>query len=206
MPINSGVIGQGESDWGNLLYLLLVVVLPLLGSFGQWIREKAGKKDESSAGELIPNDKDTKPKRPGKRPPLPAKPFEVAKKPVAATPVKPSAVRQQPPAPPITKVPPKKPVATPPQPKAIPKAKPVVIKQEQPPPRDMRRAMVDAIVASDEEYDAIIMEDEPKSRPTKSLQLGRVNLGDLQRAIVMNELLQPPLALREKDHLAGLAD
>jgi len=48
------LLAQRDLDWTNLLYILVILVLPALNSLGQWIRSRYEKKGEQGAGPKLP--------------------------------------------------------------------------------------------------------------------------------------------------------
>ncbi len=196
----TGLIGQEGSDWGEWAYLLLFFILPALSSLGQWIRKKSGMTGEPTDGDAPVAGKVAKPDRPGKRPPILGIPGQIRQT-LAAPPPKPITVVKPPAARPVARATPQRPVVT--HPPFSPPPPTPVARKAQDRDRAARQAMARAAVAAEDEFEAILLDDVPLKKPRRRVVPGRVDLGDLRRAIVLNEILQPPLALREEEHLPG---
>ena len=74
------ILAQLDVHWGNLFYLLFVVLLPLLGGLGKWIRDRSAKKDEEGDAESL-----RAPQEPRARP-TPERPVAPAARPVPPRP------------------------------------------------------------------------------------------------------------------------
>ncbi len=207
---------QPEGGWSDLLYLLLVIILPALGHFGAWIRKKyIGGEEEGEegasgapAGEVVivqPG------KPPGRVPVARARPLTPA--PQRPTGPPPS---QGPPGPPMVA----RPVSTPPTP---PPARARPARLTTPPRTPVRPAtppvtrpapapgwgkptgpgasgdLVESgrqrILHADQltRFATVTREGE-RFRP--SVRIGALTPEDLRLAIVLKEVLGPPVALR----------
>jgi hypothetical protein len=171
-------------DWQGLIYILLFLILPLLSSLGAWIRKRSGKDLENPEADLedlsedeiilIPEEVVRRSRVPQARPAEPAPPVIVA----------------PPPAPPA------RPVARPAAPPAPVPIRPVLV----PPPvspREVRAPRLARRLRAEGHPDvmAVPVADEPEVRATR-VELGPLTQKDLRRAIVLREVLGPPVALR----------
>jgi hypothetical protein len=203
----SNLVAQESPDgggWANLLYLLLVVIIPALGQFGAWIRKKYGGEEEGGQeGAARPDGKvvTVPPSKPTARPDIPQA------RPLAPT-------QHRPPRPVVRGVPPGRPVAERPAPGAAPSrraptpAPPRVVPVGRKPvqPRERPQRNPDALVESGELRATPDPAVEARVRSGKTfvegqpvvpaVQLGPLTPEDLRKAIVLREVLGSPLALR----------
>lgn len=179
------LVGQSElDDWSNLLYLLLVLVLPMLSALGSWIRKRYGNEPGKPAGDfedisenevvLLPEEPVRRPVVPQARPAAPVRPVVVISP--LAPPVRPMA---EPVFPRVST--PTPPVFVPP---SVPRQEPDALR---PPPRP--RAGTPLEIARAQAVSGPLV-----SRAR--VELGVLTPADLRRAIVLREVLGLPVALR----------
>ena len=108
---------QRGVDYGDLVWLLIILVFPALNALGQWIRKKRGNQQEETAGEdtvyeVTVSDDDQLILKPAKERPSPAQPRPTARplRPVEEepTPVQPVPSALRPAEPPQRPVPPRR--------------------------------------------------------------------------------------------------
>jgi len=229
MPDMPYIIAQGRDfDWTNLLYLLIFLVFPALNALGEWIREHFNKNKEGQHaqkgekeyevviedGEIVlkphqrgdrkkpassptapqppkPVQAEFRPDRPG--PPAPPQPGPARwPQPQTQAPARPAS-KPQPPAPrrPAPQARPAQPHHHPRRPAR--KAQPVPSRRTET-PTDPR-----AIMATMIEKDS----DKRRSREPATQQpaVGKLawDRQSVRNAIVMKEILGPPIALRNRD-------
>ncbi len=179
------LLAQEEDGWGRLIYLLLFLVLPMLNKFGEKIRNWAAAKEEQKQTAQ-------------------ASPSETPKGAQAAPPI--VLQGEQRGAPPKIPVP----VARAPrtvdhrahQPTPV-KARRVYPKQTRakaarPPAPDARaQRMAAARHLAKEPQSSSPPQEHGKQRDHPALLLGRLDPQSLRSVVVLSEILQPPLALRE---------
>ncbi len=168
----------------NLLYILVVLVFPLLGSLGAWLRKRFGKQTEELVGDLegspqeelilLPPSPALRPAIPQARPTTPDRPIIV----MAPTP------------------PPVRPVAEPvfpwgpPQSQSLSTPPPVLARKPKAPARVHRPR-----TGLQREVPEVRATGEPPV-PQRRTELGVLTREDLRRAILLREVLGPPAALR----------
>lgn len=203
------LVGQDDFNLSDLLYLLIFFVFPLLNSLGAKIREKFGESSadadaDSEFGPVAPKGSEQAPpdrgvlertRRAGeqmRRPNAPPAPASSAPKPPPiAKPVPTTHRRDQPIARPVA---PRKRQPTPKRGRrpAAPSTGRSRAPQSQN-AREDRLTTVEWLVAEEEELHA------GTSRPHRRSPLPeRVDVATLRSAVVLSEILQPPLALREE--------
>ncbi len=179
------LVGQSElDDWSNLLYLLLVLVLPMLSALGSWIRKRYGNEPGEPADRfedisedeviLLPEEPVQRPVVPQARPAAPVRPVVVIAP--AAPPVRPVAEPVSP-----WEPPPRQPLFTPP---------PVAARGYEA-PRPTRRVQAEAR----REVAKPRVASEPMMSKARA-DLGVLTREELRRAILLREVLGPPAALR----------
>ncbi|MBN1513348.1 MAG: hypothetical protein JXB13_15130 [Phycisphaerae bacterium] len=178
------LVAQSDTDgWKSLLYLLIVLILPLLSSLGTWLR----KRSEKQTGELVGDVEDVSeeeiillPQPPVQRPPIPqARP---------AAPIRPVVVIA-PAAPPV------RPVPGPVSPWEPPQRQPLFI----PPPvaaREPQSPRADRRPRADTQQEVARIHRASLAVSRASVGLGVLTPEDLRRAILLREVLGPPVALR----------
>jgi hypothetical protein len=185
-----------ELDWGQLLTLAVFILIPLLGTLGKKLREGFDKKKEASSQAAPPGrSQKPRPRVPGQRPGPPER-------------VRPASRSKAPPRRPRAK--PVVPGSAQPRRPARRAVAPVSARRvAQPRParpdsavaareREARMAVAEQIhsmaqeqVSEPEVMLAKVVEDEHASDWTRSL-----NRDELRRAMVLSEILRPPIALR----------
>lgn len=207
MHLAPNILAQADFDWSNLLYLLIVFIFPALNALGEWIRKKSGKKsfgDEKPGnatddyevviedGQMVLRPAQTKPEPQSKPGPAP--------QPVAG-PSKPTPIPQPVPAP--------KPVARrveaplPPQPRRP-------VPAPQPRPRPQRRTPIarpaapvligESDTTSVFDQSKVEVEQVGPARTGVSPLLGeKLDRQTLRKAVILSEIVAPPLALRSYD-------
>ncbi len=197
---------RGEGSWEQLLYLLIFLVFPLLSQFGQWIREKAGAKKQTDANAADADaSADPKPMTTVAPPERPKRARRAKKVDRGQAP--PSAPQGFPPfvvveEPPRSLVPPPVARPAPPPPRVAPPPREDQRAAEE---RAIRQAAIQAIVEKskqEEPVDAIVLEPHATDRRRRNISRRDLKRRELRRAIVINEILQPPVALRGEQ--AGL--
>ena len=205
------ILAQRDVHWGNLFYLLFVVLLPLLGGLGKWIRDRSAKKDEEGDAESLraPQEPRARPTperpvapaaRPVPRKPTPAAPLEAERSPeVSIAQVLDSAFPSRRPAPPrrAARVEP----AAPPHRRQERPARPPRHAAPAPRPKRARR------VSREEEVRALEKMMEQKEwgtpaprRPAALDDWASLSIAELRRAIVLKEVLGAPVAIRGESH------
>ena len=213
------ILGQQRGvDLGDLLWLLIILVFPALNALGQWIRKKWGNQQEETGGEetvfeVTVGEDDELILKPAKEKPSPAQPLPTARPlpPIEQEPttVQPGPRPGRPVEPPQRPVPPRRvqPARREPAPPRAHPAQPV--REHRPPraepdrpvkakPARARKADPHRVFAATPTFD---MDDQ--QRPTlKAVELLAGETFDatgLRRAIVLSEILAPPLAVRRND-------
>ena len=193
------ILAQREGlDLQKLIYLLIFVLFPLLGGLGKWLRDRSARKSEEADAESS----EQTPERLRTRP--------APKRPVAP-PAMPAPRRPAPAAPPETEPGPEVIIAQVLE-SAFPSQRPPPRRQERPvrpprhaaPPRRPKRARR---VSREEEVRALkdMMEkrEDAVPVPRHPAALGdwaSLSIAELRRAIVLKEVLGPPVALRGELH------
>ncbi len=208
MPLlNTNMIAQEDSGWSNLLYLLVFVIVPALKALGTKLREKFGKETPEGLKDL-----------PTSKPPMRPRSIRTSSVPGERTRRSAKADR------PVTRVSPRmaqpaparrdaQPVRTGDapsrmQPTPPPRARPVARRR----PSKVARPAAAATRAPVPESKPIhtiqrMMNQEAEQRlaqrraerPRASLLPKRLDREALRRAVILSEILQPPLGLRDLD-------
>lgn len=189
-------IAQEDSPWGSWVYLLFFIVLPFLKSLGEKLRKKFGPKTPDSDTELadpqqtrqhrpVPPDtvrqlrpsQTLEPQRaPSRTPPMTARP-------VAAGRVRRARPAQQRPSPSVQPQRSKRAARTKP---AKPKTRPLAPE-------------IHSIDLTMQQDDAERQAREHQTKRRRPLLPKHLDTSELRRAIILSEILQPPLALRDSD-------
>ncbi len=204
-PVLNILAQDDGGGWGNLLYLLVFLVLPALKSLGDWVRKRFGHDREVQDEVLQPK---SQPRKPLKRPPpdevviipTPAGRVRPAR-PVKNVPVPPRAASARPlaespptarPAAPVLSRPtmPKRPVRRrgPVHP-SVEQARPAKPKVRDERLSTMERLLRESAQAEKQRAGAAALKER--------LLPERLDRAALRSAIILSEILQPPLALRE---------
>ena len=210
---------QRGVDYGDLVWLLIILVFPALNALGKWIRTKWGNQQEETTGEdtvyeVTVSDDDqlilkpatekpspaqspptARPLRPLKREPTTVQPVPRALRPVERPqrPVPPRRVQpvRREPAPPRAQ--PAQPVRGH-RPPSVHAARPVQAK-----PARARKADPHRVFAATSAFDADDQQRPPTTAVDKLLAGETFDAKSLRRAIVLSEILAPPLAMRRND-------
>ncbi|MCH7527890.1 MAG: hypothetical protein IID39_10680 [Planctomycetes bacterium] len=208
MPLlNTNMIAQEDRGWGNLLYLLIFFILPALKALGTKLREKFGKETPEDLKDL-----------PTSKPPMMPRPVrtssvrgERTRRP--ATTDRPVARVSPRMAQPVPARPDAQPVRTGDAPSRIqptppPRARPVARRR----PSKVARPVAAETRTPVPESKPIhtiqrIMKEEAQQRlaesraekPRASLLPKHLDREALRRAVILSEILQPPLGLRDLD-------
>ncbi len=206
------ILGQEETDLGSLVWVLVVVVLPLLSTLGAKLRKRFGRQEGASDGVLTPLPRtargvrpasgDVGPtRRPGSAPRIPApqgerrgSPRPVMKGPPKAVPipVQRNVLIELPPSPqmqakPVRRAGPAREVRG----KKGQHRRPAAVHTEE---RRERASTIQRLMRETAEA---------RSQPGKEKLVARrilpkkLRAADMRSAVVLSEILQPPLALRE---------
>jgi hypothetical protein len=201
-------LAQFDIDrWENIVAILVLVLLPLLGSLGKTLRKKSGlepgaEDEDEVLGEeiiLLPPAKTSRP-APSARPLPPAgagQPIRRTDRPPLLPPPLRRPARLTPPPPPARPVAPRVPPAVPRRGVRVPPGAPPALR-----PAEVSResrawearqpaSLVDAIRASEAALRAA-----GQAPPERVAVLGPLDRDELRKAIILSELLRPPLALR----------
>lgn len=207
IPIGPDMLAQEDGGgWHNLIYVLVVVVLPMLSRLGAKIRKKFGRGDQESETLALEVPLPPKQKR---RPTRPDRVHQAVDTEAALT-AKPA------PTPPIPQARPSRPrlqTAT-----APPPARPIE-PQRRPKPAEAERATarplqarIAAMLTEKKDVSSGWLEQErkqaaakkkrspqpsAKASSTKLVLPNIITAGDLRAAVILSEILRPPLALRE---------
>ena len=221
MIVSADILGQGTqgSDWKSLIYLLLLLVLPVLNGIVEWFKKRAESKrqqNEAEEIEVIVEDDEPPVYRPFE-PPKPARPIATAPPPPPIKEARPFAappVAAPPPRPaPIPVVRPVTPTPRTVQPRPAAPARPVV--QPENPYAVTYEADYDVVYEAD--YDAayeaqrakrLAMKQTPAKPkppagppPARKLLAGEpLTRANLRRAVILSEILSPPVALRNESN------
>ncbi|MCP4591220.1 MAG: hypothetical protein GY842_10770 [bacterium] len=210
------ILAQGRDlDFSNLIYLVLVVLLPMLGGLGKWIRDRSAAKEEEL--EEIPDRPANVPAVPTRRSPPAARPTSAGRRPPPPVEVegRPEVVmervldaafpgrRKRAEAPEAAAG---RTVAADPRhhdsrrPRPAPRARPV----SQPPKTGSRSPRSRTRKRSPEEEIRAVKRQLKQSREVQEVadrhdlgSMSGLSVRDLRRAIVLREVLGPPLALRD---------
>lgn len=208
MPLlNTNMIAQEDRGWGNLLYLLVFVIVPVLKGLGAKLREKFGKETAEGVKDL-PSSKPLKQLRPMQTSSTPGERTgrtATTDRPVArVSPRMAQSAPARPDAQPVrTGDAPSRMQPTPP-----PRARPVARRRpskvarpaaagarapvpESKPIHTIQRMMNQEVQQRSAESRA--------ERPRASLLPKRLDREALRRAVILSEILQPPLGLRDLD-------
>lgn len=208
IPFGPDMLAQEDGGgWTNLIYLLVVVVLPMLSRLGAKIRKKFGRGDQESE---TPDPLMLPPPQPKRRPTRPDSRQLAADSKVVLT-------AEPTPTPPI-------PHARPPRPQPLPataappRARP--IEPQHRPKRDTERraapqplqTQIAAMPIEKNDVQTGWIEKGRKQRAAKKARSAAspakaaatrlilpdiITAGDLRVAVILSEILRPPLALRE---------
>lgn len=213
---NAFILAQRDTNWSNLFYLLFVVLLPMLAGLGKWIRERSARRTddaESLDPKQVPSAPPARPARRAGAPTTEAGPKQSLKAIVAEVLDSAAKVsrelkdsRRKPPTAPGVVVerfeqavsghaqdesvhPPRRPGRRPSRPP----------KRAAPPPRARRtkaRSPAEEVRALKD-----LMEHQPEAGPALHRSVAwsdwnSLSIAELRRAIVLNEVLGPPIALR----------
>jgi hypothetical protein len=202
-------LAQFDLDrWGDIIAVLVIVLIPLLGSLGKVLRKRSGpeegadEEDETLGEEII-----LLPPRETRRPAPPARPLPPRgrepplhrrlDRPLASPPLRPRPARPVPPAPPARPV---APLVRPTVPRGVARVPPSARPERRPPELSRKPIALEPIEqAALADIHGAVAHLRAGARPTipKGIAfLGRLDRDELRKAIILSELLRPPLALR----------
>ncbi len=195
-------------DTSDVLQVIVLVVVMLLAALGNFLKKKPSQQDKGKVMIIPPPERDQQgkmvvPPRARARPQVP--PEAAPRRPTATPQARPTLVQRQP----LAQVRP------PPVQQPVPPQRPQPTSAR---PRRARRVQVvehaEQVVAQDEHVASRLKEiqmrkagklgldqhahgEQPPPRRPMRLLLSRLNPKDMKQAIVLSEIIQPPLALRE---------
>ena len=222
MTLTSSIIlVAGDVDWMNLIILAIIFGMPVLGGIAKWLIKSFGgqvpgeKPEQKGTPSATAEQTAPSPPRPAPRPTTPTRPAPARSRPqVSSTQSRPAPPppRRQP-----LSVSPRQARPVRPGSRSTPRPTPVVIAQEsRDEPESLEQRHIEAygspiddrhieLALTDE--DVILASTEAAAQKTARPSPVMDHLGlssppsktDLRRAIVLSEILRPPLSIREQD-------